>query len=112
MELHSKFFMPKFEKQKDPPGENCLYSGKMELSNSNIKRFLIFSQKKSVLIFQKMENPKRNSLHFLKRKLFLYFAKWKPEKRFLIFQKTKLSYISGSNFPSPKNKKTHSEKIS
>ena len=33
-----------------------------------------------------------------------------PTKLF-IFQKTELSYISGSNFPSSKNKKSHSEKI-
>ena len=50
----------------------------------------------------------RNFLYFLKRKLFLYFGKWKPLKT---FQETKLfnffesSYISGGNFPSSKNEK-------
>ena len=50
----------------------------------------------------------RNFLHFLKRKLFLYFGKRKPRKNslhfrkrnFLIFQET--SYVLGSNFPSLK----------
>ena len=30
----------------------------MEFSSSNIKKFLIFSQKKAFLILQEMENPK------------------------------------------------------
>ena len=55
----------------------------MKLSSSDIKKFLIFSQKKAVLIFQETETP----------------------KKFLIFQETELSYISGSNFSSPKSKK-------
>ena len=42
---------PSSKDKKNPPQENFLYSRKMELSNSNIK----------------------NSLYFLKRKLFLYF---------------------------------------
>ena len=29
----------------------------------------------------------RNSLYFLKRKLFLYFRKWKPHKNFLYYRK-------------------------
>ena len=49
----------------------------MELSYSNVRRFLIFSQKKAFLIFRKTETPK---------KLF-------------IFQKTKFSYISGNKDP-------------
>ena len=32
----------------------------MELSSSNIKKFLIFSQKKAFLIFQETENTKKN----------------------------------------------------
>ena len=31
----------------------------MELSSSNIKKFLIFSQKKTVLMFREMETPKK-----------------------------------------------------
>ena len=46
----------------------------MELSCSNIKKFLIFSQKKAFLVFRETESPK---------KLF-------------IFHETKLSYISGN----------------
>ena len=82
----------------------------MELSNCNIKKFLIFHQKKAFLIFpgiepcafssqaQKIEKnssrenflylkkrkPRRNLLYFLKRKLFLYFRKRKPQKAFYI----------------------------
>ena len=66
----------------------------MELSSSNTKKFLTFSQKKTFFIFRAMETP----------------------KKFLVFQETKLSYISGNgnskkllifhiNFPSSKNKK-------
>ena len=54
----------------------------MELSSPKIKKVIIFSQ----------EN------------LFLYFGKWN------LLRKT--SYISRVNFPSSKNKKIHSEKIS
>ena len=46
----------------------------MELSCSNIKKFLIFSQKKAFLIFWETESPK------------------KP----FILQETKFSYISGN----------------
>ena len=46
----------------------------MELSSSNIKKFLIFSQKKALLTFRETETP----------------------KKFLIFQKTKRSYTPGN----------------
>ena len=49
----------------------------MELSGSNIKKFL----------------------YFLKEKLFLYFGKPKTPKKFLIFQETEPSYISGNGNP-------------
>ena len=49
----------------------------MELCSSNIKRFLIFSQKKAFLIFRETKIP----------------------KKFLIFQGTELSYISGNGSP-------------
>ena len=38
----------------------------------------------------------KNFLYFLKRKLFLYFRKWKPPKFSYIFLKKCFSYISGS----------------
>ena len=56
--------------KKNPPREKFLSSGKVELSNSNIKKILIFqetevpkkfptiSQKKALLIFQETETPK------------------------------------------------------
>ena len=57
----------------------------MKLSGSNIKKFLIFSQKKAFLIFRITET----------------------RKKFLMFQETELSYISENNFLSPKNEKTY-----
>ena len=53
----------------------------------------------------------RNLILFLKRKLFLYFGKRKPQKNYLYFRKwnfliiQETSYISGSNFLSSKNDK-------
>ena len=52
----------------------------MELCSSNIKKFLIFSQKKAFLIFREIETP----------------------KKLLMFQKTKLSYITGAISKAPK----------
>ena len=46
----------------------------MELSSSNIKKFLTFSQKKAFLIFRETETP----------------------KKFLTFQEKEFSYISGN----------------
>ena len=81
----------------------------MELSDSRIKKVLIFSQKKFFLSFrkwnlalfkpklqkQKKIHPEKNSLYFGKWsflalifKNFLYFGKWKSRKKFLIFQET------------------------
>ena len=54
----------------------------MELSGSKIKKFLIFSQKKAVPIFQET----------------------KTLKKFFIFQETELSYISGGTSIAPKFK--------
>ena len=84
----------------------------MELSSTKIKN-LIFSEKKAflkspkkLLIFQERTfRVRKNLLYFRKRKFlpprlknFLYFQKW----NFLVLY---FSYISGSNFPSSKNKK-------
>ena len=55
--------------KKNPPRENFSYS--------NIKKFLIFSPKKAVLIFQEMETLKN------------YFI-FSQKKSFLVFRKTKL----------------------
>ena len=57
----------------------------MEVPSSNIKKFLIFSQKRAFLIFRETEIPKK--------------------RNFLIFQET---YISRSNSQGSKNKKAHS----
>ena len=79
VKIPAVLFKPKLEKSK-----KFLYFlifQKIKLSGSNIKKFLIFSQKKAILIFQETETP----------------------KKFLKFQEMELSYISrtyisGSNF--------------
>ena len=88
--VHFSAWAPK----KNAPREN-VFTPRKENSNSYIKTFPIFSQKRAVFIFQEMETPKK-FLFFLKRKLFLYFMNRKPEKNsfyfkkrnFLIFQET------------------------
>ena len=57
----------------------------MELYSSNIKIFLIFSQKKAVLIFQETETLKKTPYIFSKESL--YFGKRKPQKNSLYFRK-------------------------
>ena len=55
MELPTALFSPSSKTKKNPPVENFLYSGKMELSSSNIKKFLIFRKRetpKKFFIFQ------------------------------------------------------------
>ena len=66
----------------------------MELSNSNIKKFLIFSQKKAFLIFRETETPKKLFIYKKIKPLlncFLYFGKWNflalSFKKFLYFRK-------------------------
>ena len=63
-----------------------------------LKKFLIFSQKKAVSIFQEME------LSYISGNENLNNNK-------ILFLETELSYISVSNFPSSKNKKNHFEKM-
>ena len=93
-------FQPKLKKIKIHP-ENFLRFPEMELSNSKIKKVLIFSQKKSFLIFPEMEpctfqlklEKIKNSL----RENFLNFRKGKPRKN--IFLKESCSYILGKGNP-------------
>ena len=110
----------------------------MKLSSSNVKKILIFSQRKAFLIlpyiFSKEkiscisgnetlhfsaqdrkitkihhdkisytsgnENSEQNFLYFPKRKLFLCFRKREPRNGY----SKKVSYVSGGNLESPKNK--------
>ena len=71
-----------------------MYSQEMELSSCNIKKIIIFSQKKAFLLFQKMETLGK-FLIFSKKKSCSYFPKNRNPKKLFIFQETKLSYISG-----------------
>ena len=60
LEMDPYTFRPKFKKSKtNVPQENSLYSGKIDLSNSNFKKLLTFSQKKVVFIFQEMQTTKK-----------------------------------------------------
>ena len=86
------FFSSRLKNKKNPPRENFLYSGKIELSNCRIKKFLIFSRNKAFHYFDKRK-PRKNFLYFLERNIFLYFRKWKPRRKFLIYKETELFYI-------------------
>ena len=96
--------------------EKIRYIREMELSNSNIKKFLIFFQKKAFLIFREMETLKKFPI-FLEVRLSYISGNGNP-KKFLIFQEKifrarkmkksrseKMSYISGNKIVSPKHKK-------
>ena len=88
----------------------------MELSNSNVETFLMFSQKKAALISQETENPK--ILFILsQKKAFIIFRKTETPNSFFIFQEIEFSNILGTrnsknflyfrkeNFRRSKNKK-------
>ena len=96
IELLGSLSSPSSKNKKNSSQKKFFIFWKMKLFGSNIKKFLIFSQKKDFLIFRETKTS-INYLHFRKR-------------NFFITQQT--SYISRSNGPSSKNKKTHSEKMS
>ena len=73
----------------------------MKLSDSNIKKLLIFSQKKAFLIFRETEAPKKNVLYFTGNGTLLNFRN-RP-KKLAIFPEVTLR--------AQKIKETHSEKI-
>ena len=57
MELPSALPSPSPKKQKKCTRIKSLMLARMELSSSNIKKILIFSQKKAFLTFQEAETP-------------------------------------------------------
>ena len=76
----------------------------MELSSSNIKKILIFSQTKAFLIFPEMKHctfqPKLKKLKRFTPRKFLMFQETEDFKKLLIFsQKKAFSYISGNRNP-------------
>ena len=75
MELPRPLFSPNSINKKKFTSKK--FSRKMELSYTNIKKYI----------------------YFLKIKLFLYFGKLKHQKKILIFQETELSYISRNENP-------------
>ena len=81
MELPGALFEPQARKiNKKSTLKNVLIFfifREMELFGPNIKKFLIFSQKKAFLIFQETETPKKNP-YILGNGTFLYFRKRKP----------------------------------
>ena len=70
----------------------------MELSLPNVRRFLIFSQKKTFLIFQKTESPKK--FFYTPGTKLSYISGNGNTKKLLIFQKV--------TFRARKVKRTHS----
>ena len=87
------------------PQRKFLIFRNMELANSNIKKFLIFSQKKAFLYFGRQKHRKK-SLYFRKRKFFIFQENGNPInvtfqapkikkiynlEKFLIFQEMELS---------------------
>ena len=80
----------------------------MELSGSNIKKYLIFSwkvlffyfRKQNFFMLQETETPNK-FLIFSPKKALLIFRKRKPRKKFLVFQETKLSYNSQKVYSKP-----------
>ena len=71
----------------------------MELSNSNIKKFLIFQETKT---------PKK-LLRFSQKKAFLIFREMEAPKKFLIIQETETSKkLQEVTFQVQKMKKTYS----
>ena len=81
MELPGPLFSPSSKKKKNPPRENFLFFGKMELSTSNIKSFLIFSY------ISGDENPEKTSYIFLKVNFSYISGNRNPEKNSLYFRK-------------------------
>ena len=92
-----------------PPPKKILIFWEMELSCSNINKFLIFQEngnpKKNSLYFREMELFSSNIRKFLKvlseesfsyisgNGTFLYFRKWKPRKKSFIFYQKKAFLI-------------------
>ena len=85
MELPSALLGPSLKK-KNPPRKKFLIFQEMELSDSKIKKILIFSQKKAFHIFPEMELPYISGNGGLKNISY-------------IFSKESFSYISGNGNP-------------
>ena len=68
---------PRLKNKKKSTPKKLPILQKIDLSISSVKKFLIFSQKKAVLIFQETETP----------------------KKFILFQKTEISNILGNGKP-------------
>ena len=82
MELPDVLFKPKIEKiKKIYPEKNSLCFRKMELSGFNIKKYLIFFQKKAFLIFREKERELS----------YVSVSNFPRSKNFLIFWEMELS---------------------
>ena len=67
-----QFSAEPLKNKQNKPKENLLYSGKMDLPSSNIKKSFIISQKKAFLIFQERKPPKINSSYFRKKNFLIF----------------------------------------
>ena len=107
-------FGPSSKNKKKSTPKKFLIFREIELSCSNIKKFLIFSfisgngNPKKLLTPQETETPKKIFI-FPRKKACLIFPETKTQKKslyfkkrnFLIFQETELSYISGKVYSEP-----------
>ena len=84
--------------KKNPPREKFLYGRKIEISSSNIIKFLHFLKRKLYLYLRKRKPPKK-FLIFPSKKDCLIFQKTDTPKKQFIFQEKELSYISGNANP-------------
>ena len=106
--------------KKIPSKKVLIFFEEMELpcSNISVESFSYISGNGPFLYFRKW-NPEKNSLYFRKRNIFIFWETDTP-KKILIFQETKLPYISGNGnskkllifqevtFRARKIKRTHS----
>ena len=61
--------------------------GKMELSNSKNQIISDILSRGSFSNISGNKNPEKKFLYLIKRKLFLYFGKWEPQKNSCYFRK-------------------------
>ena len=90
-------FGPSTKNKKNLSQESSLYFRKMELFSSNIKKILYSLKRKLFLYFGKRK-PEKNSLYFRKRN-FLKFQEPEILKNFLNFQKWNFQNLKSKKNP-------------
>ena len=85
MQLHGALFKPMFKKFKKSGRKKFPIFQEMQLSCSNIKKFLVFCEEKAFLIFPEPETPEKFVI-ILEKKFFI-FQEMKILKNILYFTK-------------------------